>query len=335
MSTAAILLVEARALARNVADGLTSEIAHSIPLPCVEILGSSVLQRTMQRFAAAGISSFTIVADTSLLKANKLPVNVQPGWLVKINSFQKQSEIWPTVEACAANALANRAKNIFLVHLGAYAEFHPEQILRFSEANHSVSVRIQDRFGLVGTWLLNPEHAAKIESIAGEFQGKLQVPSIKTYFLDDYVNRLSGMRDLRRFVIDMFLSRCEARPQGNEIRSGFWIDEGAEVHKQARVVPPAYIGKNTKLGPASLITRSSSVERDCSVEYGTVIEDSSILAATYIGTGLDVMHSVVYGNTLVHLHQNTAMEINDEILIGTNVSSRLRKVFSRQNQLVH
>jgi hypothetical protein len=285
----------------------------------------------MQRFAEAGITSFTIVADASLLKTNKLSVNVQPGWLVKINSFQGQSEIWPTVEACIANTFTYQAENTFLVRLCTYTEFHPEEVLQFSVANNSASVRIHDRFGSVGTWLLNSGQAT---NLAKEFQGKAQELSIKTYFQDGYVNRLSGMRDLRRFVTDMFLSRCEARPQGCEVRSGVWIDDGAEVHKQARVVPPAYIGKNTTLGPASLVTRSSSVERDCNVEYGTVIEDSSILAGTYIGTGLDVIHSVVYGNTLVHLHQNMAMEITDEILIGPIVSSRLRKIFCRQNQLV-
>ena len=121
-------------------------------------------------------------------------------------------------------------------------------------------------------------------------------------------------------------------PRGNEIKAGVWIDEGAQVHKQARIVPPAYVGKNTKVGPASLITRSSSIERDCNVEYGTVIEDSSILAGTYIGTGLDVTHSVVCGNMLVHLNQNLVMEINDEILIGNNVTSRLREVFRRQEK---
>jgi NDP-sugar pyrophosphorylase family protein len=336
VSTAAILLIEPRPLTRHVADSgsgasETSEITPGVPLPCIEVLGASALQRTMQRFADAGINSFTILADASLLKANKLLANVQPGWLVKINSFHGQSESWPATEACIENVFANQIKSVFLVRLGAYAEFHAEEILQFSDANSSASVRIHDRLGSIGAWLLKPDQTTNGDM---EFQGKGIETSFKTYFLDGYVNRLSNMRDLRRFVLDMFLSRCTARPHGEEVRPGIWIDDGAELHKQARVVPPAYIGKNTKLGPTSLVTRSSSVERDCNVEYGTVIEDSSILAGTYIGTGLDVIHSVVQGNTLVHLHQNTAMEINDEILIGANVSSRLRKIFSRENQLV-
>lgn len=335
MKTAAILVLGSPAPAYNFlasddsqAAGCPGDIA-GIPLSCIEILGASILQRTMQRFAEAGVDSFTILADASLLKVIKL-ANVMPGWLVKINSFQGEAEVWPSIEHSLKNDFENEISNVFLVKLGAYAEFDPNAVVEFAGSNHHSAVRVHDRLGAIGTWLLN--QSADLESAGKEFQNRGQDASIKTYFLEGYVNRLSRMHDLRRFVVDVFLSRCSAQPQGTEIKAGVWIDDGAQVHKQARIVPPAYIGKNTRIGPASLITRSSSIERDCNVDYGTVLEDSSVLAGTYIGTGLDVTHSVVCGNMLVHLNQNLVMEINDEILIGANVTSRLREVFRRQDK---
>lgn len=315
----------------NVQAAGCSENLAGIPLSCIEILGSSILQRTMQRFADAGLDSFTILADASLLKVIKL-ANVMPGWLVKINSFQSDADVWPAIESSLKNDFSNQTDNVFLVKLGAYAEFDPGSVLQYAEDNDHAALRIHDRLGSVGTWLLN--ESANLENVSKEFQNRGQDASIKTYFFDGYVNRLSRMHDLRRFVTDVFFSRCAARPQGEEVKAGVWIDDGAQVNKQARIVPPAYIGKNTKVGPASLITRSSSIERDCNVDYGTVVEDSSVLAGTYIGTGLDVTHSVVCGNMLVHLNQNLVMEINDEILIGNNVTSRLREVFRRQDKKV-
>jgi NDP-sugar pyrophosphorylase family protein len=312
------------------ASGCSEDIA-GIPLSCIEILGAPILQRTMQRFADAGVDSFTILADASLLKVIKL-ANIMPGWMVKINSFQGEADVWPAIQRSLENSFASQTNNVFLVKLGAYAEFESNELLQFSHDHNDATVRVHDRIGSVGTWLINK--SAKMDSLAQEFLGRAPDSSIKTYFFDGYVNRLSRMHDLRRFVMDVFQSRCSAKPRGNEIKAGVWIDEGAQVHKQARIVPPAYVGKNTKVGPAGLITRSSSIERDCNVEYGTVIEDSSILAGTYIGTGLDVTHSVVCGNMLVHLHQNLVMEINDEILIGNNVTSRLREVFRRQDKVV-
>jgi NDP-sugar pyrophosphorylase family protein len=312
------------------ASGCPGDIA-GIPLSCIEILGASILQRTMQRFADAGVDSFTILADASLLKVIKL-ANVMPGWMVKINSFQNEGDVWPAIERSLQSDFTNQTKDVFLVKLGAYVEFDPNAVLQFAENNDHGSVRVNDQLGSVGTWLLN--HSANLESVGKEFQNRGQDSSIKTYFFDGYVNRLSRMQDLRRFVTDVFQSQCSALPQGKEVRAGIWVDDGAQVHKQARIVPPAYIGKNSRIGPASLITRSSSIERDCNVDYGTVIEDSSVLASTYIGTGLDVAHSVVCGNMLVHLNQDLVMEINDQILIGTNVVSRLRDVFRRQEKKV-
>ncbi|HEY6183292.1 MAG TPA: hypothetical protein VIW67_13675 [Terriglobales bacterium] len=335
MKTAAILVLESPSPAYSFsvsedrrASACLGDIA-GIPLTCIEILGASILQRTMQRFADADVDSFTILADASLLKVIK-PANVMPGWLVKINSFQGDADVWPAIERSLQNDFANQVENVFLVKLGAYAEFDSNAVLQFADKNDHSAVRVQDQLGSVGTWLLN--RSANLEIVAKEFQNRGQNPSIKTYFFDGYVNRLSRMQDLRRFVLDVFQSSCAAQPQGKEIKSGVWIGDGAQVHKQARIVPPAYIGKNSRVGPASLITRSSSIERDCNVDYGTVIEDSCVLASTYVGTGLDVTHSVVCGSTLIHLNQNLAMEINDEILIGTNVTSRLRDVFRRQQK---
>jgi len=335
VKTAAILVLGSPAPAYSFlasedrqASGCPGDVA-GIPLSCIEILGASILQRTMQRFSDAGVDSFTILADASLLKVIRL-ANVMPGWLVKINSFQGDADVWPTIERSLRSDFANKTSNIFLVKLGAYGEFDPTAISMFAEGNNHPAVRVYDQLGSVGTWFLN--QSANLEAVAKEFQNRGQDSSIKTYLFDGYVNRLSRMQDLRRFVLDVFQSRCSARPQGEEIRPGVWVDDGAQVHKQSRIVPPAYIGKNSRVGPASLITRSSSIERDCNVDYGTVIEDSSVLASTYIGTGLDVTHSVVCGNMLIHLNQNLVMEINDEILIGTNVTSRLRDVFRRQEK---
>jgi len=336
VKTAAILVLGSPAPAYSFlasdngqASGCSGDIA-GIPLSCIEILGASILQRTMQRFADADVDSFTILADASLLKVVKL-ANVMPGWLVKVNSFQGDADVWPAIERSLQIDFANEINNVFLIKLGAYAEFDPNAVLQFAQNNNDqAAVRVYDTLGSVGIWLF--KQSANLEAAAKEFQNQGQDSSMKTYFFDGYVNRLSRMQDLRRFVMDVFQSRCSAYPQGNEVRPGVWIDDGAQVHKQARIVPPAYIGKNTRVGPASLITRSSSIERDCNVDYGTVVEDSCVLAGTYIGTGLDVTHSVVCGNMLIHLNQNLVMEINDEILIGPNVTSRLRGVFRRHDK---
>ena len=101
------------------------------------------------------------------------------------------------------------------------------------------------------------------------------------------------------------------RPAGTEVKPGVWVDEGAQVHKRARIVAPAYIGRGSKIRQDTVITRCSSVEKACYVDCGTVIEDSTILSDTHIGISMDVCHAVVNGNRLLNLERDVVIEISD------------------------
>ena len=75
-----------------------------------------------------------------------------------------------------------------------------------------------------------------------------------------------------------------------------------------------------------MITRSTVIEHHAEVDCGTVVEDSTVLPYTYVGAGLDVMHSVVGLRRLSHLVRNVEVEISDRKLVGmpaVNVVSRL------------
>ena len=74
------------------------------------------------------------------------------------------------------------------------------------------------------------------------------------------------------------------------------------------------------------------MESDCQVDYGTVVEDSSILSNSYVGIGLDLSHSVVDGNNLLNLERNVTLEIADPCVIRQNRISRKEK--NRQSPIV-
>ena len=168
-----------------------------------------------------------------------------------------------------------------------------------------------------GSWTPLPQAAAgRIWIRASE----VNPPS--DYLTTGYVNRLADARDLRRLVADAFQGRCAIRPRGREVKPGVWIDDGARVHRSARIVAPAYIGRGTRVRAAALVTRFSNLERRCLVDYGTAIEDSSVLPYTHVGRGLDVAHAVVEGSRLVNLSRNVAVTIRDANLIGPTVSRR-------------
>jgi hypothetical protein len=53
------------------------------------------------------------------------------------------------------------------------------------------------------------------------------------------------------------------------------------------------------------------------------VTDSCVLAGTYLGMGLNVVHSIVGPHRLFHLDRNIGMEISDSRLIGRRLTTPL------------
>jgi len=203
-----------------------------------------------------------------------------------------------------------------MVGLGAYMEVNLADALKFHRAQRKPLTQLEDKQGLLDFWVVDSNwfstaaNGCSLPFRYGEFPG-LPV----TCSVNGYVNRLEEARDLRRLVLDAFLSRCEITPRGREVRPGIWIDEAARVHKSARLVAPLYLGRSAKVGPSAVVTRFSNLERRSQVGAGTVVDAATILPHTMLGSGLDVSHAVVDGNRFVDLERNIALQIDDPTLI--------------------
>ncbi|HSB74119.1 MAG TPA: hypothetical protein VLC12_00635, partial [Terriglobales bacterium] len=148
----------------------------------------------------------------------------------------------------------------------------------------------------------------------------LRAPA-EPYITPAYVNRLESAHDLRRLAQDALLMRCDIRPDGRELKPGVWVGQHARIHRTARVLAPAFVGTRAKLRAASVVTRCSVVEHHAEVDCGTVLEDTSVLPYTYVGTGLDASHAVAGFGRVVHLRRQVEVEINDPRLLGTVAAS--------------
>ena len=96
--------------------------------------------------------------------------------------------------------------------------------------------------------------------------------------------------------------------------------DGAQIARNARVVAPAYIGHGVRILDDCLITRGSTVEANSYVDFGTAIEDSSVLLDTYVGIGLDLSHSIVDGDEIVNLRHEVRLRISDPVVMRRHFS---------------
>ena len=288
------------------AEVLEQNVVVEGPLGCVEIMGRSVVERMVERFLAADVEVVSVLADAR--------VTLPP-------FCQSSDKVTTHVVDDMCTSLSQTLKDYseqgvgfaFVVQANIYAECDLIPWIWFHRGTHQAITRASDRHGSLDFWVVDCAKREEVDvSLFLEGNARFDGPS---YFIQDYVNRVAAPSDLRRLVTDVFRGRCEMRPSGKEIRPGVWVEAGAQIHRRARIVAPAYIGRGTRVREDTLITRCSNLESSCSIDYGTVIEDSSILSNSYVGIWLDVSQAVVKGNRLANVRRNVVLEISDPSVI--------------------
>jgi NDP-sugar pyrophosphorylase family protein len=294
------------------------------PLECVEVIGRSALERLIERFVAIDVQRISVLVEASV--STRLPVLRSSYGNLTINIVKDlDSAITAEVAAYAQEGIGHA----FVISASAYAETDLLDLFCFHRESRQSITRAFDREGPLDLWVVD---CAKSER--GHRETSLNSggqDSAPKYFIREYVNRINHPRDLRKLATDILRRSCETGPSGKQVRPGVWLDDGADVHRRARIVAPAYIGCASKVRADALITRFSSIERDCCIDSGTVIEDSSILANTTIGICLDLCHAVANGNKLWNLERDIAVELVDPKVMRFSTARRKAVVHSTES----
>jgi carbonic anhydrase/acetyltransferase-like protein (isoleucine patch superfamily) len=287
-------------------------------LSCVEILGCSMLERTVERLLGTEVELVSVLVADEVGSAPQLSAKIKNVRVEVVNEVE--TAVTRLLQEYAQNGLDHS----FVISANLYAETDLLDLFYFHREGRQKITRTHDSQGLLDLWVVDCAKAQYGD--AGDLFGPPSkdgsLNSAAFYFVREYVSRLAHPRDLRRVACDALRGRCAMRPTGQETKPGIWIEDDAEVHRRARIVAPAYIGRGTKVKEDTLITRCSTVERGCCVDAGTVIEDSSVLPNTHIGIWLDVCHAIASGNKLFSLERDVMVEISDSNVMRANGSAR-------------
>ena len=278
------------------------------PLVCVEVLGRSVVERLIDELRRGGVGKISVYRGTS---ESPTCADIHSASPIE---FCSAETAWGGAAQRLATCKDSGADSIVVARVAAFVDFDLKDALQFHREQAQGVTRAYDDEGPLDLWIIDPSGISDGADILST-QSKVEPAR---YLVRGYINRLKDPGDLRRLAVDGLTSRCGLRPEGTESRPGVWMDEGAQVHRDARVVAPAFIGRGTRIAEQSLITRCSNIESNSQVDYGTVVEDSSVLANSYVGIGLDVAHSIVDGNNLLNLERGVTMEIADPCVFRQN-----------------
>jgi hypothetical protein len=271
-------------------------------------MGSTPLQRTVSRLQQGGVES------THVILSNQQWTGLSTGNQLTVATTLETEGAW-ALATCIAKECANNGLDLVLVmRMGSYVEFSLERLVQNHRDHAKGITRLYEQSGPLDIWLIDGERIRKKKHLTSARELLSERPS--RYGSCGYVNRLDSVLDLRRLAVDILLMRCSTRPGGSQIKPGVWAEPDATIDKSVRLVGPSYVGRGAHIRRSVLLTRFSHVESHCEIDFGTAVEDSSILSNTYVGPSLDVTHAVVSGSHITHLQRNVALEILDPLLVS-------------------
>ncbi|MBV9072224.1 MAG: hypothetical protein JOZ10_01235 [Acidobacteria bacterium] len=327
MDIRAILLVGAPEESSS-SSGINAEVFAGCSMAFLPLLGRPILQRIAERLRAAEICSI------SVLNAGESPA----AWVEAARTTDVRwkdvpaAQIWRAAEDEFEHLVHAGAELVLLLRLGPYAEIEFDSLIQchLDRRSHVTGVIAAD--GPVDVFVLSSSRRNDAAFLLRNKLAKMRVASTP-FVTSGYVNRLSTPADLRRLTVDSLMQKTGIQPVGAEIRPGVWVDKGARLARNVRLVAPCYIGASSKVKAGALITRGSSVEHHCVVDCASVVEASTLLPLSYVGIGLDVSHSVVGANRIFSTKFAAEAQIEDPNLVAELPSTSVVRTLSHAASL--
>jgi len=128
--------------------------------------------------------------------------------------------------------------------------------------------------------------------------------------IDDYSSYYSACMKLVRNQ----LKECVIDPH----QAGYKVIEGSRISYNQESITNGYafIGDRTRIAPTSTVSSDVLIGADVVIDDYAQLNRCIVLDSTYIGKMLKVEHSIVKGNYLISLKNNTCTTISDDLLIS-------------------
>jgi hypothetical protein len=281
-------------------DGRTENASPGIaPIAQWQVLGKSVLNRTIERLQAFGVAELSVLTEH----------DVSP------NLPHASASFWTSWEQAIARFVQFELGILLLVRVGPYVEIDIAEWVRFHRETASPMTQVYDERGALDLVAIDVK---RLTQGTGSYRRLLRdlIPGHHRYRANGYVNRLSNVAEFRRLVRDALNGVASIRPIGREVSANVWVGENAQIDHSVRILAPAYIGSDSRVAGACSIRGASAIEQCCHIDFGTTVNDSCVLANSYVGSGLRLSHSIVSRNTLFNLRRDLQLQFRDRRLFG-------------------
>jgi hypothetical protein len=267
-----------------------------------DLLGRNLLDRTIDKLCRFGAMGPTVIREASgatqlLPSRSAKPSDFISAWEDAVGKYVQQG-----------------ADYLMLLRLGSYSDLDFSELFSFHVERQSSLTQVYGPNGSLDIAIVN---AAPLREANGAYRKALSalIPQQERFFYEGYINRLRNAQDAYQLIEDGLNSRCAIIPAGTEVGPAVWHGVGAQVDGSVEISGPVFVGAGSRVAASCRLEGATSIERDCEVDYGTLVNRSCILQGSYLGVGLDLRRSVVDNDKLFHLDRNIELGISDRRLI--------------------
>jgi NDP-sugar pyrophosphorylase family protein len=138
-----------------------------------------------------------------------------------------------------------------------------------------------------------------------------------------------GVRSSREYLESHRLALSRRFREGPVVsgvvkKEGLRVAPSARIHPSVRIVGPAYIGRDCMIADGVQVGPHAVIESGCIIGRDSRIEHSVVRPGAYVGEKLSIYESVIDGDWLASIRHGVAVEVRDNLLLGTVAKHRLR-----------
>jgi len=125
---------------------------------------------------------------------------------------------------------------------------------------------------------------------------------------------------------------------GREVEEGIWIARNVSLHPTVTMIPPVYVGENSRVSKGMRLGPNVVVVRDCVLDSNTTVQDSTILPGSYVGQALELDHVIIDRNKLINVRAGGETLVSDDFILSgiarTSLRENLTNLLSRVTALL-
>lgn len=133
---------------------------------------------------------------------------------------------------------------------------------------------------------------------------------------------IGNLRQYQQAHYDILSGWANINISGKKLTEGIWMGKGAEVHPEARIDSPVFIGNNVKIGKDAYVGKHSAIGSNSILDEGASLKRSIIWNNVYVGTKATLRGATACNRVKIKTHSSIyeGGVIGDDTVLDTYTS---------------